>query len=281
MPQKEKSEIKQRKSKAMSKEEKAKLGNNVILRTENLTKKFGELVAVDHVDMEVNPGTFAALFGPNGAGKTTFVNVVTNFLTKTDGRVWFKGKEITNLPASEIYHLGLARSFQIPRVYDRLTVLENTLLGRTVKGENYLNGALRNSWNDFEEDVIREAFEVLEMVGLADRWHERANELSGGNFKLLDLAKSIMTDAEMLLMDEPIAGVDPSFSHVLFERLKNIWKELDLTVLTIEHRLNIALEYMEYAYALHEGDIIAEGDPDEVVENPQVIEGYFGEEYEL
>lgn len=256
-------------------------GNNVILRTKGITKKFGELVAVDHVDMKIEQGAFAVLFGPNGAGKTTFVNIVTNYLKQTEGQAWFKGKEITNMAAPKIYQLGLARSFQIPRIYGKLTVLENVLMGRTSGGESYLKGAMENSWKDSEEEMVREAFDVLEMVGIADRWYEMGNELSGGHIKLLDLGKTIMTGAEMLLIDEPIAGVDPSFAHVVFERLKDVWEELDLTVLTIEHRLNIALEYMEYAYAMHEGKIIAEGDPGKIVEKPEVIKSYFGEEYEL
>jgi len=254
----------------------------VILRTKNLTKTFGELRAVDNVSMEVKRGAFAVLFGPNGAGKTTWINVVTNDLKRDSGTVWFDKVETTGLSVAQTYQLGLARSFQIPRVFRSLTVLENILMADNGNpGEGFINAPLKPIWRESEEENIRSAFKVLETIGLDDRWDELGGELSGGDTKLLDVGKALMSGAKMLLIDEPIAGVNPSLAHIVFERLVRIKEERKLTVLVVEHRLNIALQYVNYAYAMADGRIIAEGDPKEVVNNPEVVKNYFGEKYQL
>jgi len=256
--------------------------NRVILATKNLTKRFGELTAVDNVNMEVEKGSFSVLFGPNGAGKTTWINVVTGYLKKDRGGVWFDEKDITNLSAAETYRLGLARSFQIPRIFPRLTVLENILIAESRNlGENFVKAPMKFLWKKLEEDIVRKAFDVLEMIGLEDRWDALGGELSGGDAKLLDVGKAIMSGAKMLLIDEPIAGVNPSFAHTILQRLQKIREEQGFTILIVEHRLDIALRYVDYAYAMANGRIIAEGKPDDVIKTPEVVESYLGEKYQL
>ncbi|MDH5769957.1 MAG: ABC transporter ATP-binding protein [Candidatus Bathyarchaeota archaeon] len=253
-----------------------------ILRTEKLTKTFGELRAVDNVSMEVKEGAFAVLFGPNGAGKTTWINVVTSYLKRDSGAVWFNGEEITDFSVAQTYQLGLARSFQIPRIFRSLTVLENILVANNGNpGENFLRAPIKPMWRESEEENIRSAFKVLKTIDLDERWDELGGELSSGDTKLLDVGKALMSGAKMLLIDEPIAGVNPSLAHIVFKRLLKIREEMKLTILIVEHRLNIALQYVNYAYAMANGKIITEGDPKEVVKNPEVIENYFGEKYQL
>lgn len=256
--------------------------NGSILVTKGLTKRFGNLVAVDDVSMEVKRESFSILFGPNGAGKTTWINVTTGYLRKDSGKVWFDGKDITDLSASETYRLGLARSFQIPRIFSRLTVLENILIAENKNpGESFLKAPAKPTWKRFEEETVERAFRVLDMIGLAGQWDLLGGELSGGDMKLLDVGKAIMSGAKMLLIDEPIAGVNPSLAHIVLQRLRRIKESRNLTILIVEHRLDIALKYVDYAYAMANGRIIAEGKPEKVIKTPEVIESYLGEKYRL
>jgi len=250
-----------------------------ILVAKDLLKKFGNLIAVNNVNIEVERGSFAILFGPNGAGKTTLVNLITGYLEKDRGRVWFDGKDITELSAAETFRLGLARSFQIPRIFPRLTVLENVLMAIKNPGESFVKAPFRFSWKKWEKENIERAFKVLETVGLEEQWDKMGGELSGGDIKLLEVGRALMSNAKMLLMDEPIAGVNPAFSHTMLERLRKIKEERNLTILIIEHRLDIALKYVDYAYVMANGRIIFEGKPEEVIRAPEVIETYLGEKY--
>jgi branched-chain amino acid transport system ATP-binding protein len=256
--------------------------SKAILKTKKLTKKFGKLRAVDDVTMEINEGSFAVLFGPNGAGKTTWINAVTGYINKDGGSVWFEGKDITGYSAAQNYRLGLARSFQIPRIFRSLTVLENILLAKKGNpGESYLKAPLLSSWEEEEEENIASAFDVLDMIGLDEKWNATSGELSSGDTKLLDVGKALMSGARMLLIDEPIAGVNPSLAHIIFKRLLKIKEERNLTILIVEHRLNIALKYVTYAYAMANGRIIVEGNPKKVIKNPEVVANYFGDKYHL
>jgi len=254
---------------------------DIILVTKNLTKKFGELMAVHNVNMEIERETFAILFGPNGAGKTTLVNLITGYLKKDYGNVFFDGVDISNLSASETFRLGLARSFQIPRIFPNLTVLENILMAEESPGESFVKAPFRFLWKKAEKESAQKAFEVLATVGLEDQWDRLAGELSGGDIKLLEIGRALMSNAKMLLIDEPIAGVNPSLSHKILERLREIGETRRLTILMIEHRLDIALKYVDYAYAMANGKIIVEGDPYEIVKAPEVVEGYIGEKYQI
>jgi len=256
--------------------------DDVILATKNLTKRFGELTAVDNVSVEVKRGSFSVLFGPNGAGKTTWVNVVTGYLKKDGGKVWFDGKDISGLSAAETYRLGLARSFQIPRIFPRLTVLENILIAENSgPGESFFKSPMKPFWEGIEKETVERAFKILEIIGLEDRWDVLGGELSGGNAKLLDVGKALMSGAKMLLIDEPIAGVSPSLAHMILQRLRSIMEKQGITILIIEHRLDVALRYMDYAYAMAGGRIIAEGEPDKVIKAPEVVESYLGEKYRI
>ncbi|NIQ05950.1 MAG: ATP-binding cassette domain-containing protein [Candidatus Korarchaeota archaeon] len=185
---------------------------DILLKVEGLTKKFGALTAVDSLNLEVERGEFSVLFGPNGAGKTTLTNLITGFLKNDAGRVWFNGKEITDPPSTETYQLGIVRSFQIPRIYTSLTVLENVLLACCYHpGESFLKAPMKLSWKSHEEKKIREAFKILELLELEDAWDDLGGELSGGQAKLLDIGRSLMGNAQLMLIDEPIGGVNPNY----------------------------------------------------------------------
>ena len=208
--------------------------------------------------------------------------MVTGYLKKDGGKVWFDGKDISGLSAAETYRLGLARSFQIPRIFPRLTVLENILMAENSgPGESFFKSPMKPFWEGIEKETVERAFKILEIIGLEDRWDVLGGELSGGNAKLLDVGKALMSGAKMLLIDEPIAGVSPSLAHMILQRLRSIMEKQGITILIIEHRLDVALRYMDYAYAMAGGRIIAEGEPDKVIKAPEVVESYLGEKYRI
>ena len=247
-----------------------------MLETKSLRKAFGGLVAVNDVDLSVDKKSITMLIGPNGSGKTTLLNLVTGVLKPDEGRVIFEGKDITDWPAHERYRAGLARTFQIPLPFLKLTVLENLLVPRANPGESLLKAPLKAAWIEREEEDIREALNVLRQVALSDLWNEPAHKLGGAQLKLLELGRALMSGAKMIALDEPIGGVDPTYSHEIFSNIVKLKKNLGITFLAIEHRIDIALPYADHVYVMDMGRIIAEGDPDSVMNNPKVIEVYIG-----
>jgi branched-chain amino acid transport system ATP-binding protein len=249
-----------------------------ILVTEGLVKKFGELRALDGVDISVPRGQVTLLIGPNGSGKTTLINTVSGVYKPDAGRVYFEGEDITNLPPHERFRRGMVRSFQVPRLFTGLTVLENTSFARYGNpGEGVISGLFKRIWLRFEEETVRRAVRLITLTRIRHLWDKKPGELSGGQMKLLEIARVMIPDKpKLILMDEPTAGVNPTLAHEIFQYIKRLREEEGYTFLIIEHRLDIAVGYADYAYAMALGRVVAEGKPQEVLEHPKVIESYLG-----
>ncbi|MCS6769424.1 MAG: ABC transporter ATP-binding protein [Candidatus Caldarchaeum sp.] len=250
---------------------------NYILTSTNVTKKFGGVAALDDVSLSIRRGSMALLIGPNGSGKSTLVNVITGVYKAERGRVFFDGVDITNLTPHTIYDLGLARTWQIPQPFMTLTVLENLLVAEKGNpGEGVFSSLLRRRWEKFEEESVERAYKILKILKLDHLWDRQAYGLSGGQMKLLETGRALMSGAKMIMMDEPAAGINPVLAHEVFTHLREVNRKLGITFLLIEHRLDIAVPYVDHVYAMHQGKIIAEGHPTEVLNNVLVIESYLG-----
>jgi branched-chain amino acid transport system ATP-binding protein len=250
---------------------------DTILTAKNVRKTFGGLVALNNVDINVKKGQMTMLIGPNGSGKTTLINCVTGFYKSDRGRIWFDGKEITRWPPHKVYETGLVRTFQIPQPFQRLTILENLLTAyRGNPGESFLKALFKKAWISEEEKATKMAFEFLELLNLDHMWNRPATHLSGGQMKLVEAGRAIMSGAKMILMDEPAAGIYPKLAHEVFSQLTEMKSKLGVTFLIIEHRLELVLPYVDYVYAMSTGEIISEGKPKKVLSNPDVIDSYLG-----
>jgi branched-chain amino acid transport system ATP-binding protein len=253
-----------------------------ILEVRGVSKYFGNLKALDGVDLSIPRGKVTLLIGPNGSGKTTLINVITGVLRPDSGRVVFEGVDITDLEAHERFRLGIVRTFQIPRLFQNLSVLENTVVGRYGNpGEGVVRGLLRSLWYGFERTSHEDALGHLDYLRLkeqlVDIGERRPRELSGGQMKLLEISRALMpSKPKLIIMDEPIAGVNPVLAHEIFSFIRRVCARDGITFLVVEHRLDIAVEYADYAYAMHLGKVIAGGDPGSVLEDPRVIESYLG-----
>ena len=251
------------------------MGEDMILRTEGLRKAFGGLVALDDVSLEVERGSVTLMMGPNGAGKTTFLRVVCGIYRPDAGRVFFEGQDITGLRPHEVYRLGLVKTFQIPLPFTKLTVLENLLVAaRGNPGESILKAPFRKAWEEKEEELVEKAFRILELLKLDHLWDHYSYGLSGGQMKLLEIGRALMSDAKMIMMDEPISGVNPVLAHEIFSRILELKDKLGITFFIIEHRLEIALKYVDYVYVMDRGHLLTQGRPEEVIDDPRVIEAY-------
>ncbi|MDA7941697.1 MAG: ABC transporter ATP-binding protein [Nitrosopumilus sp.] len=247
-----------------------------ILGLEGIRKSFGGNRVLDGVDMEVGRGSICQLIGSNGSGKTTLINCVSGLYVPDSGRVVFDGTDVTRLGLRGTFRAGLVRTWQIPRPFAVLTALENMLVaGGPNRGESFLRAPLRG-WVPDEEALVGRALSLASDVGLEGKGGERGSELSGGQKKLLELGRAMMSGARMVLMDEPIAGVNPTLAHEIFERIERIRREHGITFLIVEHRLDISFQYVDRVFAMDGGRIIAEGTPDEVSAHPGVIESYLG-----
>ncbi len=250
---------------------------NYILQTVDLVKRFGGLVAVNHVNLKVKRNTITMLMGPNGAGKSTLVNTCTGVLKPDEGKVIFDGQDITGWAPHEVYKSGFVRTFQIPLPFQFLTVLENVLVALPNSGENPIKAPVRGLWEKEEEENVKRAFEILKMVGLDTHWNWQAFRLGGGQLKMLEVCRALATGAKLIALDEPIGGVDPAYADNILSNIRRLKETLDVSFLLIEHRIDIALPYADYVYVMDRGAVIAEGTPDEIKNNPKVIEVYLGE----
>jgi len=246
------------------------------LSVERLTKTFGGLVALDNVFISIDKGT-SLLIGPNGSGKTTLINVVTGIYRPDMGRITFNGQSIQGWPPHRVYGTGLVRTFQIPLPFLKLTVLENVLTAhRDNPGESFLRAPLRSAWFKKEMEIVDRAFELLQLLSLDHLWNEPASNLSGGQMKLLEIARALMSGAKMIMMDEPIAGVNPVLAHQILSHTLELRDRFGGIFMSVEHRLDIALQYVDYVYAMDKGRVVSQGAPDQVMNDPRVIESYLG-----
>ena len=242
-----------------------------ILEVEALTKTFGGVVANDRISLEVPEGTIVGLIGPNGSGKTTLFNAITGAHPIDAGRVRFQGREISTLLTQAIARRGLIRTFQQPRVYRRMTAADNMLLSTNVRKLGLASLFAAAGTKERER-----ALELLDFVGLADKRDTRAGDLSFGQQKLLELAMALMNDPEMLLLDEPTAGINPTLIDHLVDRLKTVNRERGLTLLIIEHNMPVIMGLAAHIYCLAHGRLLAEGPPQAVRSDARVIDAYLG-----
>jgi branched-chain amino acid transport system ATP-binding protein len=249
--------------------------DDYILRTEKIKKTFGGLTALDGVSISVERQKLTMIIGPNGSGKTTLLNIISGFIRPDSGKVFYKNNDITNLPPHIINKIGIVRTFQIPAPFKNLTVLENLLVAsRRNPGESFTRALYKKAWIREEENDVRKATDIMRSLRLDHLWDQKSSELSGGQLKLLEIGRALMNDADTILMDEPAAGVNPRLAHEIFSTIKRLTREKQITFLIIEHRLEIALQYVDRVYAMARGRVIAEGDPLSVVRNPLVVESY-------
>jgi branched-chain amino acid transport system ATP-binding protein len=248
-----------------------------ILQVRQIEKSFGRLQAIDGVSFDLQPKKITILIGPNGSGKSTLVNVISGFYKPDKGEVFYKSQRITGWPAHKIYRAGIARTFQIPALFSRLNVLENVLVAEKKNpGEGFFRAPMRALWEKPEAASTERAAKILELLGLIQVWETKASMLSGGQMKLLEIGRALMSGADVLLLDEPISGVNPTLAHEIFSTIERLTTELGVTFLIIEHRLDIALGYVDHVVAMAYGKIITSGTPDDVIRDPHVIESYLG-----
>lgn len=248
-----------------------------VLSVQGIEKSFGSLKALDNVSLDVEEKTVTILIGPNGSGKSTLINVVMGLHKPDAGSVAYLGTDITGWPPHKLYRLGLARTFQIPALFWDLTVLENLLVAsKDHPGESFLKAPFKERWAAEEEKRVASAGRILNLLGLAEKWDQSAYQLSGGQMKLVELGRALMSDAKFLFLDEPISGVNPTLAHEIFGRILRLRDELGITFFIVEHRLDIAMGYVDYMHAMAYGKLIASGPPKEVVSDARVIEAYLG-----
>ena len=249
-----------------------------MLEVSNISKDFGGLRAVQDVSLSVKEGEIVGLIGPNGSGKSTLLNVISGRLPATSGQVFFQGEDITHFSPDQIFHLGLGRGFQDPALFFQMTVLDNTILpAKAQKGERPLFAPFKRFWRDEEHDLAGSANQILSKINLHKLFGQKASDLSGGQMKLLDIARSQMGSPQMLLLDEPTAGVAPPLAQDIFEQIAAMRRDDNLTFLIIEHRLEMLFEHVDRVYVMHMGKLLAQGTPDEILANQAVREVYFGD----
>ncbi|MEZ4673893.1 MAG: ABC transporter ATP-binding protein [Caldilineaceae bacterium] len=248
-----------------------------MLTLHNVRKQFDKLTAVDGVSLTVEQGQIVGLIGPNGSGKSTLLNVTAGSLAANEGTITFDGHDITKRPANAIFDLGLARSFQDPALFTRMTVLDNMLLPvRNQRGETPTQAPVHRRWRNQERQAALTAHNLLGQVNLQGHYDRSTADLSGGQMKLVALSRMLMGEPKLLLLDEPTAGVAPALAYTIFERIAEL-RQAGLTFLIVEHRLEILFAFVDYLYVMHLGQVIAAGTPAQIAENAQVREVYFGE----
>ena len=247
-----------------------------IITIDGVSRRFGGLLAVDVDHLEIPRGAITALIGPNGAGKTTLFNLLTGF-DKPDTGTWsFEGKSLAGIPAFKVAKMGQVRTFQLTKALSLLTVLENMKLGsKEQRGEQLLYAAFPFLWKSKEVEIEAKALELLKRFKLDSKKDDFAASLSGGQRKLLEMARALMTDPVLVMLDEPMAGVNPALTQSLLEHVLNLKKE-GMTVLFVEHDMHMVRHIADWVIVMAEGKVVAEGQPEQVMKDPAVIDAYLG-----
>lgn len=250
-----------------------------LLIADDVRKAFGGLVAVDVEHLEVQHGAITALIGPNGAGKTTFFNLMTGFDRPDTGAWSFDGKNLARLQPNRIAHLGMVRTFQLTKALTRLTVLDNMKLGAPDQpGERFLGSLLPTAWRTREREIEAHADELLARFTLDHVRDDYAGTLSGGQRKLLEMARALMLEPQLVMLDEPMAGVNPALTQSLLHHVREL-PRLGMTVLFVEHDMDVVMDISDWVVVMAQGRIIAEGPPEAVAANEAVIDAYLGEHH--
>jgi branched-chain amino acid transport system ATP-binding protein len=247
-----------------------------ILVAKNVRRQFGGNVAVDVEHVEIPRGMITALIGPNGAGKTTFFNLLTGFDQPNSGEWSFDGKNLAGVAAFKVARMGMVRTFQLTKSLNMLTVMENMRLGaQRQPGESLLRALFKPMWQKNEDSITETATELLKRFKLDAKADDFAAGLSGGQRKLLEMARALMTKPRLVMLDEPMAGVNPALTQSLLEHIKGLKAE-GMTVLFVEHDMHMVRNISDWVIVMAEGKIVAEGPPNEVMKNPAVIDAYLG-----
>ena len=252
-----------------------------IIVADGITRSFGGVTAVDVEHLEVPRGAITALIGPNGAGKTTLFNLLTGFDKPNSGSWTFEGKSLSGIPAYRVSRMGLVRTFQLTKALGLLTVIDNMKLGaRKQRGENFWQGLIPAIWRKQDDEIEARAMKLLAKFKLDAKADDFAASLSGGQRKLLEMARSLMTDPTLVMLDEPMAGVNPALTQSLLDHILDL-KDLGMTVLFVEHDMHMVRHIADWVVVMAEGRIVAEGDPLSVMKNPAVIDAYLGAHQDL
>ncbi len=251
-----------------------------ILVAHDVTRSFGGLKAVDVDHVEIQRGLITALIGPNGAGKTTFFNLLTNFDNPDTGDRTFNGRSLNNTPAHRVANFGMVRTFQLTKALSKMTVMENMKLGATgQRGESMLAAALPFLWSRQDRAIEERAAGLLQRFKMDHMTGEFAGTLSGGQRKLLEMARALMVQPELVMLDEPMAGVNPALKQSLLDHIKGLKAE-GMTVLFVEHDMDMVQEISDWVIVMAEGRIIAEGPPASISENKAVVDAYLGSHHD-
>ena len=251
-----------------------------ILVAKGVTRRFGGLTAVDVEELHVQRGAITALIGPNGAGKTTFFNLLTGFDEPNEGHVELNGTSIDGVASHKLAARGMVRTFQLTKALSRLTVLENMKLGaKDQPGESFTKALFTPMWKSREDEVEEQARQLLDRFNMTHMSDQFAGTLSGGQRKLVEMARALMTEPELVMLDEPMAGVNPALTQSLLGHVKRLRAE-GRTVIFVEHDMDVVRDISDWVVVMAEGKIIAEGTPDDIGQNQAVVDAYLGSHHD-